>query len=677
MYTLDKRCQEILRSIVYANGYIKVQDIALQMGVSKRSAYYDINKIDEWLISRKIPVLEQKRGQGVRLNEDQKESIRKVVREYISAERIDPYQVFTPEERYHIEICSIIIGRHELYIEDFMEICDVSRNTIINDLKNVMMILQGYDLNLKYSIKSGYTITGDVIRKRAVFFLYFPALWTYYTHSIFTNREKEEIHAILKELKTMEHALHAEYVSGTLPTLATFISTIGQRKETLSFPDMDEQEIVETQEYALVDTTFPAMEPDEKIYISLHLLGSRLQAVPVRVMKEDKQHRLLATKLVREFEQLSSIYYDDVDELIDAITAHFMTSMYRYRYGIQLGNPLLENIKNEYSELFELTKNAYRCIQNDIGIMISDAEIGYLTLHFGAFITPNNIEKRPYRILIICPNGIGAGKMLKTEVATLVPQATEIINIPLGQYQKDHTYDVVISTVFLEEEKNLILVHPILTDQDRITILRKCMQTQPHDRMQIDEIMKIAQRYIPAERIDDFHTELQDYFASTRIHKAPVKNYGMGLRYYLRPDHIVTVSERLSWDEAIIKTCQPLLMADSITQDYIDAILYDQRSKGLYMFLTEGLVLAHTASENGVKHLDVSLAACNQPISFLNGRQAKIIISLCAEDQTKHIRILNDILELFSKKKNIEIISQFTKPLEVYEYIMSQLGEEK
>ena len=203
------------------------------------------------------------------------------------------------------------------------------------------------------------------------------------------------------------------------------------------------------------------------------------------------------------------------------------------------------------------------------------------------------------------------------------------------------------------------------------------MQTQPHDRMQIDEIMKIAQRYIPAERIDDFHTELQDYFASTRIHKAPVKNYGMGLRYYLRPDHIVTVSERLSWDEAIIKTCQPLLMADSITQDYIDAILYDQRSNGLYMFLTEGLVLAHTASENGVKHLDVSLAACNQPISFLNGRQAKIIISLCAEDQTKHIRILNDILELFSKKKNIEIISQFTKPLEVYEYIMSQLGEEK
>lgn len=44
-FPLDKRCKEILQSIIYASGFIKVQTIADQMGVSKRSIYYDLNKM--------------------------------------------------------------------------------------------------------------------------------------------------------------------------------------------------------------------------------------------------------------------------------------------------------------------------------------------------------------------------------------------------------------------------------------------------------------------------------------------------------------------------------------------------------------------------------------------------------------------------------------------------------
>ena len=69
------------------------------------------------------------------------------------------------------------------------------------------------------------------------------------------------------------------------------------------------------------------------------------------------------------------------------------------------------------------------------------------------------------------------------------------------------------------------------------------------------------------------------------------------------------------------------------------------------MFLADGLVLAHAAIEKGVKQLDVALCTFKHPVTFLNGKQARIIIVLCAEDQTKHIRILNDVLNIFSKKE--------------------------
>lgn len=98
-------------------------------------------------------------------------------------------------------------------------------------------------------------------------------------------------------------------------------------------------------------------------------------------------------------------------------------------------------------------------------------------------------------------------------------------------------------------------------------------------------------------------------------------------------------------------SCRPLLMEDSITQEYVEAIVADQRNRGLMMFLADGLVLAHAAIEKGVKQLDVSLCTFKHPVTFLNGKQARIIIVLCAEDQTKHIRILNDVLNIFSKRR--------------------------
>ena len=49
MLSLDKRCQEILKRLIYAGGYLKIQDVADEMSISKRSVYYDINKINDWL----------------------------------------------------------------------------------------------------------------------------------------------------------------------------------------------------------------------------------------------------------------------------------------------------------------------------------------------------------------------------------------------------------------------------------------------------------------------------------------------------------------------------------------------------------------------------------------------------------------------------------------------------
>lgn len=669
IYTLDKRCQEILKILMYAKGYVKAQDLADELHISKRSIYYDLTKINEWLTDNDLPLLIQERGKGVLVPSDAISLIQKKM----DAQDLGNLPVFTPEDRQYIEICTMICKNRKLYIEDFIDLCQVSRNTIINDLKAVIRFLKQYNIELHYDIKSGYEIIGEAVKKRAIFFMLFPQILNHYQNRKILTEYEDEVISTLSKLRHIEEELDTEYVSGILPTLALFMATLPNQHDTLNFADMDEEEIVQTKEYNLVQKYFSNLETSEKIYVTLHLLGSRLQTIPVNVSKEQGETYEMSKLLVSEFERLSYAYFKQEDELINAINAHLKTSLYRYRYGIQLGNPLLNNIKTEYEELFELTKKACHVLEKKIGTMISDAEVAYLTLHFGAFLTINQDDKKEFRILIICPNGIGTGNMLRNEITALIPQATEICNLPLSLYNENHGYDIVISTVILPNEKKLVVVHPILTDQDRVTILRNCMYTDPHVKMQIDEITKIASSYMNPTNLIKFQKSLQEYYSSIQIPKVPHRNFGQTLSYYLSAKHIQVCSKEVDWEEALRISCKPLLEDRSISESYVNAIINDQKYKGLYMFLADDLVLAHSAIENGVHHVDVSLCTFKKPVRFLNGKYARIILVLAAEDQTKHIRILNDVLDIFSKKKSIDQIVDLDSPLEISHYIATHI----
>ena len=369
--------------------------------------------------------------------------------------------------------------------------------------------------------------------------------------------------------------------------------------------------------------------------------------------------------LVKSFEEISGIRYGDQKEITKALASHLKTSLYRYRYGIQLGNPMLENIRTEYKELFELTKAAFLRISDEIGFHVADAEIAYLTLHFGAFMSPEDTVNRPYRILIICPNGVGTSNMIKSEVRRLVPKATEVRNIPLSRYTRDCPYDVIISTVPIENEKRLIVVNPILNDQDRVAILRKCINTEPSARIQIDEVMRIARKYISSDKIADFEEEIAGCFTALKVPEAPRTDFGEGIMQYLLPSHIQIIPD---------KSCRPLLLGDSITQEYVDAILEEQTQQHHYMFLTDGLVLAHSKSEHGVKKVDAAITVFKEPVTWENGKMVHIIVSIAAADQTRHIRILNDILDIFSNKKSLEQIPALSSSSEVREYLQRRLN---
>ena len=91
-----------------------------------------------------------------------------------------------------------------VYIEQLSEYCQVSRNTIFNDLRMVVNQLQTYNLTLEYESKKGYRVAGDEIRIRALFFAYFNELLPLYQSGIITFVNREELNQYLKKLRNIE-----------------------------------------------------------------------------------------------------------------------------------------------------------------------------------------------------------------------------------------------------------------------------------------------------------------------------------------------------------------------------------------------------------------------------------------------------------------------------------------
>ena len=669
-YYLDKRCEDILKILIYSNNYVKVDELANSIGISRRSIYYDLKKINDFLSFNQIEPLQQHRSNGIILNEQQRQQIRQ-----LTSSSKKTIQVLSPSERKSIQICELLIKRKDLYIEDLAEICDVSRNTIVNDLKQVSLDLQAYNLSITYNIRNGYTVVGDPVKKRAVFFMMFPALWSFYYGSM-EEKQAKIIDSTIAGLKQIEKELNTQYVSGILPTLAMYIVCIASKNEDIIFKNMNLQEIISTTEYALVDKYFPYLIISEKVYVSLHLLGSRLQSVPVNVSKDDGQAKKLAKLVVEEFQRISYINFENSDELVEAIAAHLNSSLYRYKYGIQLSNPMLKDIKAEYSDLFDITRKAASVLEDELSVIISDDEVAYLTLHFGSYIIPNRKATKGFRILVVCANGIGTSVMLKNEIKSLVPQASAVDNISLANYSPKHNYDIVISTSYIENEKNLIVVHPILTEQDRVIILRKCLYAEPLSTVHIKDIVEIASKYIPEEMLNAFRDDLNKYYATNKIKKVSIKSNDINLLDCLDETSVNVCFSDCDWQQALRISAEPLLKKDLITENYVDSIIDQQQNQGVHMFLSDGLVLAHSASDKGVKSMGISLAVFKNPVSFLNGREAKLIFTLAAEDQSKHITILNDILKLFSNKNNINLLAEKNNANEIIDFIDDVLKEQ-
>lgn len=671
MAKLEKSQKEFLMLLLENENPQSIQSIQDQLDISRRTVYYIVNKINDVFYDLRMEPINNKRGQGYYLTSDQK----KVVDSILHSD--GTLQNLSPDERVHYLICWMMYPKANIHIENIMELFDISRNSVFNDLKDLKSEIEKYDVSLYFDIKNGYMINGQVFSKRALLLYYLKILLKKIHYKSIEFLDVSEVETFYSRLQQISLKMHNEYDDYNLLAIACLLNIVHYVDEKFDFSILELRDLEKTEELHMIDKYFQDLNVHERLYLTIHLLGSKAGSV-IRLDDSQRDIQLfeLALHLVDLFERQTSCDISEKNELVNSLYMHFKLSMYYYQLSIQISNTLLEDVKENYGNLYQMIKNLCESMDDEFPFILTDSEISYITMHFGGHL--KQVQGKFYaliRVLIVCPSGISTSTLLKREVEDLYANVTVIAATAaenIAQYKEN--IDFIVSTIDLDTDIPWIKVNAILKKDDKSKIASMMslnMQTYKLNKDNFSGLFSIIQKYVDPIQMKNLKRDVYDYFREGNLIVDVVEEKQLRLKDIMYRDHLIRIDKDIMWDEAIRLASVPLLKTNIITENYINEMIGLVRDYGPYIVIKNRIAIAHEKTEAGANALGTALLINKKNIQFEDDLNIHYLFVISSSNPKEHLQILKDISMLASDDidlnalldKNVDEIMEFIKKM--------------
>lgn len=671
MVKLEKSQKEFLMLLLENENPQSIQSIQDQLDISRRTVYYIVNKINDIFYELRMEPINNKRGHGYYLTADQK----KVVDSILHSDRT--LQNLSPDERVHYLICWMMYPKTNIHIENIMELFDISRNSVFNDLKDLKSEIEKYDVSLYFDIKNGYMINGQVFSKRALLLYYLKILLKKIHYKSIEFLDVSEVETFYSRLQQISLKMHNEYDDYNLLAIACLLNIVHYVDEKFDFSILELRDLEKTEELHMIDKYFQDLNVHERLYLTIHLLGSKAGSV-IRLDDSQRDIQLfeLALHLVDLFERQTSCDISEKNELVNSLYMHFKLSMYYYQLSIQISNTLLEDVKENYGNLYQMIKNLCESMDDEFPFILTDSEISYITMHFGGHL--KQVQGKFYaliRVLMVCPSGISTSTLLKREVEDLYANVTVIAATAaenIAQYKEN--IDFIVSTIDLDTDIPWIKVNAILTKDDKSKIASMMslnMQTYKLNKDNFSGLFSIIQKYVDPIQMKNLKRDVYDYFREGNLIVDVVEEKQLRLKDIMYRDHLIRIDKDIMWDEAIRLASVPLLKTNIITENYINEMIGLVRDYGPYIVIKNRIAIAHAKTEAGANALGTALLINKKNIQFEDDLNIHYLFVISSSNPKEHLQILKDISMLASDDidlnalldKNVDEIMELIKKM--------------
>lgn len=675
---LDYKDSYILNLLLTSNQTLNIKDISKLIGISQRSSYYSMSRINDFLESQGFNKLVNKRSEGIVVDSEIKIKLKNTL-----SEHLHQFYIYTQKERNTIEILLLLCTDEYVNAAYFEDLFNVSRNTITNDIREIRRIISVYNLALEFDSNCGYVIDGSSLRKRSVIL----NLITSYDYllkinhfDLFTESDVLKVHGMLTVL---EKVLNIKYVNNTLISLSKLISIIKKNHiEEINWGRKDKEQLDISDEYEAVAKVFKGYLADsEMYYLTIHILGLRIHQEADFETKENDYVKEIVDFIISEFSRITLIYFENVEELFKNLYTHMKQAIFRLKYGIMYQNELKDQIYEKYPQITHVTKLICDKLEKKLGYPISDDDLTYIAMHFGGHLRREKREFPHIKVLLVCLNGIATSKILRKELEYLVGNLDIIDAISLDEvheYQND--VDYIITTVPINNKdikKKVLHVNAILTDIDKVNILSfmGLANLSQNENDITTRIIEDIKEYLPKDKIEEVRKIILNRInnrSTMNISKERIKR--PMLKELIDENKIIFVDKVNNWEDAIILSAKPLLQDNYIEQSYINKVISNVKELGPYIVIAPKIAISHARPEAGVNRLGMSILLIKEAVKFSEekDRDVNIVITLAAPDNEKHLLALQQLSELLmesldellglkDKKSVLALINKYSK----------------
>ena len=484
---------------------ITISTIAESLNISSRTVLREMPKIEEWLDENGFNFI-KKPGVGLIIDENLENQ--QLILELLEVESIQ--KEYTKDERKRIILGELLVNKEPLKLFYFTNQLKVSEGTLSNDLDGVEAWLKEFDIKLIRKQGLGIYLEGNENNYRKVLadILYKtldekelikllkkslnnPNTENSIEFSI-ENRmlnfiDKTIIRDIEKIVSDLEDKCNFKLIDSDYIGLVVHISLAVQRIKNGEKISMDKDSLSELEllpEFAVATEITNELEKifiieipkDEIGYITMHLKGARLRLNKVEndIDLDNLDIKQISNYIISEVEKDFNIEILNKQKLSKDIYNHLVPAVSRMTMKLNIRNPLLENIKEQYKEIYDSCENACEILKKITKVnKIPESEVAYIAMHIAAAIE-ENIKSENLSVVIACPTGIGTSRLLavniKKEYQNLdIKSSISAINIDTDKL-KNEGIDFIISTVELDVDYKHICLNPMFLQKDKIKL---------------------------------------------------------------------------------------------------------------------------------------------------------------------------------------------------------------
>ena len=150
---LSERQRNIVSHLSPVKDFITITELASLFQVSERTIQYDLEYIESFADQLKIKI-ERSKSLGVKITSQDETS-------FLSESNVEMDVHFSKIERKEQIILRLFESSKPINSQKFADILNVSRRTVVEDLKSVQKWLGKYSLLLEYKKNKGFIIEGN------------------------------------------------------------------------------------------------------------------------------------------------------------------------------------------------------------------------------------------------------------------------------------------------------------------------------------------------------------------------------------------------------------------------------------------------------------------------------------------------------------------------------------